>query len=742
MAGEALLLDLPGLGPGFRADPASFLPAAPRLSSGRGRPSLLLVLCSPRDDAASAASAVTATFKDSAAAEPPGLAPPCYVLRDDSVARLFYRAKGRVDELALARVSVLTGGHRAALLGAYAAEMFTPVYDVEVAATGPGVPSVPSEPSPAELAAVRADVEACFRGLPAIMGPVRVLRSPLIPEERFLHGFSTRQGGVSHLPGMSSLNLSRSVRRRDPPGATVENKRRLAQAAGFALDSLRTPKARRHARPTHGPHTAHTRAPHGPHTDPTHRPTRPTHGPHTDPTQTHTDPTQTPHTDPTRAPHGPHTDPTRAPHTDPHRPHTDPTHRPHTGPTRTTHRPHTDLTQTHTGPTRTTHRPHTGPTRTTHGPHTGPTQTPHRPHTDPTQTPHRSHTDPTHRPTRAPHGPHTDPTRTPRRPHTDPTQTPHRPHTDPTQTSHRPHTDPTRTPHGPHTEPTQTPHGPTHTDLTQTSHRPHTDPTRTTHGPHTDTTRTHTDPTRTPHGPHTDPTHRPHTDPTQTPHRPHTDPTQTPHTDPTHRPHTQTPHTDPTRTPHVCHSTAVWVLGPEEPAEYDGLLTARPGVTLGAPGADCIPLLLADPVRGACGAVHSGWRGTVGDIGGVAVRAMVAELGCSARDLRVVLGPSIGPCCFQVGPEVAARFSAIDATCLRHLADGTTNGDLRRATRILLERSGVLPEHIDDGTAPGQRDADTGVVTLCTSCHPELFFSYRRDGSEFGTMLGFIALRE
>ncbi|XP_061426195.1 purine nucleoside phosphorylase LACC1 [Lethenteron reissneri] len=425
MAGEALLLDLPGLGPAFQGDPASFLPAASRLSSGRGRPSLLLVLCSPSDDDA----AVTAAFKDPASAETPGFAPPCHVLRDDSVARLFYRAKVRVDELALARVTVRTGGHRrAALLGAYAAEMFTPVYHVEVDATGSGVPS---EPSPAELAAVRADVEACFRGLPSITGPVRVLRSPLIPGERFLHGFSTRQGGVSHLPGMSSLNLSRSVRRRDPPGATVENKRRLAQAAGFALDSLRTPK--------------------------------------------------------------------------------------------------------------------------------------------------------------------------------------------------------------------------------------------------------------------------------------------------------------------VCHSTAVWVLGTEEPAEYDGLLTARPGVTLGAPGADCIPLLLADPVRGACGAVHSGWRGTVGGIGGVAVRAMVAELGCSARDLRVVLGPSIGPCCFQVGPEVAAQFSAIDATCLHHLADGTTNADLRKATRILLERSGVLPEHIDDGTLPGHRDV---IVTLCTSCHPELFFSYRRDGSEFGTMLGFIALRE
>ncbi|XP_078470194.1 purine nucleoside phosphorylase LACC1 isoform X2 [Lampetra planeri] len=428
MAGEALLLDLPGLGPAFRGDPASFLPAAPRLSSGRGRPSLLLVLCSPSDDADDAAAAVTAAFKDPASSETPGFAPPCHVLRDDSVARLFYLAKGRVDELALARVTVRTGGHRrAALLGAYAAEMFTPVYHVEVDATEPGVPS---EPSPAELAAVRADVEACFRGLPAITGPVRVLRSPLIPGERFLHGFSTRQGGVSHLRGMSSLNLSRSVRRRDPPGATVENKRRLAQAAGFALDSLRTPK--------------------------------------------------------------------------------------------------------------------------------------------------------------------------------------------------------------------------------------------------------------------------------------------------------------------VCHSTAVWVLGTEEPAEYDGLLTARPGVTLGAPGADCIPLLLADPVRGACGAVHSGWRGTVGGIGGVAVRAMVTELGCSPRDLRVVLGPSIGPCCFQVGPEVAAQFSAIDATCLHHLADGTTNADLRKATRILLERSGVLPEHIDDGTLPGQRDV---IVTLCTSCHPELFFSYRRDGSEFGTMLGFIALR-
>ncbi|XP_078470196.1 purine nucleoside phosphorylase LACC1 isoform X3 [Lampetra planeri] len=412
MAGEALLLDLPGLGPAFRGDPASFLPAAPRLSSGRGRPSLLLVLCSPSDDADDAAAAVTAAFKDPASSETPGFAPPCHVLRDDSVARLFYLAKGRVDELALARVTVRTGGHRrAALLGAYAAEMFTPVYHVEVDATEPGVPS---EPSPAELAAVRADVEACFRGLPAITGPVRVLRSPLIPGERFLHGFSTRQGGVSHLRGMSSLNLSRSVRRRDPPGATVENKRRLAQAAGFALDSLRTPKAQRRAR-----------TPHRPHTDPTQTP----HRPHTEPTQTlHTDPTHRPHTDPTQTPQRPHTDPTQTIHTDP-------THRPHTDPTQTPHRPHTD-------PTRTPHRPHTDPTQTPHGPHTDPTRTPHRPHTDPTQTPHR-------------------PTQTPHR-HT------HEPHTDPTQTPHRPHTNPTRTPHRPYTDPTRTPHRPTHTGLTLT----------------------------------------------------------------------------------------------------------------------------------------------------------------------------------------------------------------------------------------------------------------------------------
>src|SRR5215831_7124488 len=88
----------------------------------------------------------------------------------------------------------------------------------------------------------------------------------------------------------------------------------------------------------------------------------------------------------------------------------------------------------------------------------------------------------------------------------------------------------------------------------------------------------------------------------------------------------------------------------------DALVTPLPGVAVAVYTADCIPVLLADPVRGALGAVHAGWRGLVAGVIGAAVAAL-GRGGTRPRDVRAALGPSIGPCCFEVGDEVAAQFA-------------------------------------------------------------------------------------
>lgn len=183
-------------------------------------------------------------------------------------------------------------------------------------------------------------------------------------------------------------------------------------------------------------------------------------------------------------------------------------------------------------------------------------------------------------------------------------------------------------------------------------------------------------------------------------------------------------------TRHV-HGTAVWRVGEPLPddAEFDGLVCDRPGPVLGAFAADCIPLLFADPVSRACGAAHAGWRGTVA---GVSVRVVerMAEVGARAADIRVALGPSIGPCCFEVGPEVVDEFRAALPDVEGLVVDGPNKQhiDLRKASRVLLERAGVAPEHIDD-------------CPPCTRCEPERFFSYRRDGAAGGVHMGFIGRR-
>jgi YfiH family protein len=183
-------------------------------------------------------------------------------------------------------------------------------------------------------------------------------------------------------------------------------------------------------------------------------------------------------------------------------------------------------------------------------------------------------------------------------------------------------------------------------------------------------------------------------------------------------------------TRHV-HGTRVWVVGDPapEPAEFDVIVAATPGDTLAAFAADCIPLVFADPVARVAGAAHAGWRGTVNGAAVNAVRAMRDRFGSRPEDVRVALGPSIGPCCFEVGDEVVAAFRAAFGDLPGLVVDGPRKQhiDLRRATRAQLEREGVRSAAIDDQPP-------------CTRCDPDRFFSYRRDGYEGGVHMGFIGL--
>ncbi|KAI1241849.1 hypothetical protein IHE44_0005351 [Lamprotornis superbus] len=162
----------------------------------------------------------------------------------------------------------------------------------------------------------------------------------------------------------------------------------------------------------------------------------------------------------------------------------------------------------------------------------------------------------------------------------------------------------------------------------------------------------------------------------------------------------------------VDHANAVCIMGKTEPDNYDGIVTNQKGVTLAAPGADCIPVLFADPIRRACGAAHS--------------------------DILVVLGPSVGPCCYRLPHESAKEFHRIDPKCVRLFDSASPYIDIRRATRILLERGGILPENIQDDSITDQHQN----ITFCTACHPDKFYSHFRDGTNFGTQIGFISIKD
>lgn len=171
------------------------------------------------------------------------------------------------------------------------------------------------------------------------------------------------------------------------------------------------------------------------------------------------------------------------------------------------------------------------------------------------------------------------------------------------------------------------------------------------------------------------------------------------------------------------------LFGPELP-ECDGLITNEPGVALAIFTADCTPILLHDPVTGAVGAVHAGWRGTVASIAGKAVAAMAREFGSDPAQIRAAIGPNIGVCCFETHEDVPkAVLEAFGAEAEPFIFPG---GDkyyvnLKEINALVLRRAGV--EQID-------------ISTECTVCQCHRFWSHRVTKGDRGSQGAIIVCKE
>jgi len=189
------------------------------------------------------------------------------------------------------------------------------------------------------------------------------------------------------------------------------------------------------------------------------------------------------------------------------------------------------------------------------------------------------------------------------------------------------------------------------------------------------------------------------------------------------------------------------------PLQGDALISRASRRLLSVQTADCIPILLADPERRAVAAVHAGWLGTVKRIAAKTVGRMQMEFGVRSENLFAALGPGIGACCYEVGPDVVKEFASqfadakdwFDDVFERISSDDDPNPlpwlsmmppgherplrthlDLHAANRAILLAAGLRPENIFS-------------CPFCVSCRPELFFSYRRERPT-GRLMASIAL--
>jgi YfiH family protein len=175
--------------------------------------------------------------------------------------------------------------------------------------------------------------------------------------------------------------------------------------------------------------------------------------------------------------------------------------------------------------------------------------------------------------------------------------------------------------------------------------------------------------------------------------------------------------------------------------EGDGLITDSPGVLLGAGTADCVPVLIIDPVRRAVGAFHAGWRGTVARIVEKGVEAMQREYGSSLGDLQAAVGPSIGPCCYTVGDEVWERFLAEFPYATELFKTVTLE---KNASELRVNLWEANHRQLLNAGVPGEQITTLSECTACTvnAAGEPRYFSHRAQAGRTGRMLNVIGISD
>lgn len=189
---------------------------------------------------------------------------------------------------------------------------------------------------------------------------------------------------------------------------------------------------------------------------------------------------------------------------------------------------------------------------------------------------------------------------------------------------------------------------------------------------------------------------------------------------------------------------------PDEP-EADIIVSDEASLGLAVQAADCVPLLIADRRTGAVAAAHSGWRGLVASVPRVAVDALVREFGSRPHDLVAAAGPSIGPCCYEVGADLRAEFEAagfshaqIDRWFHEQAIATAANPPMTALTatcrpdRCFLDLWIATRDQLRQAGVPGDQ---VHLAHICTASHPDTLCSYRRDGATAGRLAGAIRPR-
>ena len=193
-------------------------------------------------------------------------------------------------------------------------------------------------------------------------------------------------------------------------------------------------------------------------------------------------------------------------------------------------------------------------------------------------------------------------------------------------------------------------------------------------------------------------------------------------------------------------------FAPARTCKGDASATNRAGLLLAVQTADCVPIFLVDPKKRAVAAIHAGWKGTLARIAEKAVGRMRLEFGSKPSDLLAALGPSIGPCCYEVGADFVTKFTAQFADASEYFDEPRSGEEPNPLQWMNMAPPGHQPPprnvHLDLPKAnraqllgAGLRPQNIFLSGLCTACHTGLFFSHRREGGHSGRLMSVIGIR-